>query len=715
MKLEKRIWNIASLFTLLLVLLSTRIVYWQLWRGDQLRPVVLDPAEAARIYGSLQQRENLGNPDVIDVLRGSGPANFEELPQPVIQRTQAVLQTITRGSIYDRNGRLLAYDKTLEDGRKVRLYTEPSLAHVIGYVSGLRTGITGLEHSYNNILLGLDRPDVQIGQLLHQPIVGSDLILTIDSRVQRAADEALAGRAGSITVLDASSGAVLAMASAPRFDPNRMLEADYVSNLLQTCETDPSCQGLFLNRATQALYPPGSTWKTVTLIAALDTGQVNPQTVFDFGKPVQGPNGPYYVYRVGGGVIPDPNHRESRLALPLAYAKSANAAFARVGDEMSPETFVSYANRLGFSAPDSQAFPLEIPYSPSQLATDTAALYDNDLLRAATAIGQGELLVNPLNMGMVTLSVMNGGSLPLPYFVQTLRSPSGGESQPPNRRGEQNLYKAETANEVKDMMVTVVKSGSGARAALKGATVGGKTGTAQLGGNQAPHAWFMGFAQQGDRAVVIVVAIENGGEGSQTAAPIFSQIADVALNHIGEPVPEIVPEAPPAAAPEEAAEPAPSALQLTPDLTFVQARIGDRVVGQGICRGTYEGPQGTGSFIWPADIHQISGTEFRIRHPGIDLGTPVGAPVFAADTGVVVFAGWTDMGWGNTVIIDHQDGFQTLYGHLSQVGTACGAQVSQGEAIGLSGKTGNVSGPHLHFEIRVPDGFIDPLKLLPPP
>src|SRR5205823_6133734 len=133
----------------------------------------------------------------------------------------------------------------------------------------------------------------------------------------------------------------------------------------------------------------GSTFKTVTLIAALDTGQVTPATVFDFGQRLSGPNGGYYVYNVGGGVVPDPNHVEPQLSLEMSYAKSANAAFARIGDEMPASVLLNYASRFDFSVPDAQAWKLELPWAAPQLANNTAALSSNAYLRATTAIGQG--------------------------------------------------------------------------------------------------------------------------------------------------------------------------------------------------------------------------------------------------------------------------------------------------------------------------------------
>ena len=749
MNLERRLWRIGNLVVLLLVLLSTRVVYWQMLRGPELQPSVLqgqsDLKSISRSYEDV--RRALNDPN--------SATNLQDLPQPVVQRTQDLLATITRGDIYDRNGRLLASDRPGEGGEPYRFYSEPSLAPVIGYVNGLRLGVAGLEQTYNQTLLGLDRPDAQLGKLVHQPLVGSDLVLTIDSRIQRAAESALQDKAGTVIVMDGQSGAVLAMASAPRFDPNRILESDYISNLLQSCDGSPLCRAPFLNRATQALYPPGSTWKTVSLIAALDTGQVSSDTVFDFGQPVNGPNGSYYVYRVDGGTIPDPNHKESKLNLEMSYAKSANAAFARIGDEMPPDVMIDYAARLGFSAP--QAFPLEIASSPSQLATDVKKLYSDNLLRAATAIGQGELLASPLNMGMVVLSVLNKGSLPIPYFVQSVRDPSGRELQrTPNDQVVQGIMQPETAQEVRQMMVSVVTKGSGTKAAVQGMTVGGKTGTAQVGGDALPHAWFAGFAEQGERSVVIVVLIENGGEGSQVAAPIFTQMAQVALTQAGQPVEEVVPTPTPlpeatgqpqAALPDQPTAsptpeqspagptpqgeqpatatqvPQPTSVPTTttgfnvppPDIPYDPNKTDFTERGSATCPGNQQGPVGSGKFIWPSVYQSLSGGAFREGHPGIDLSTPSGTPVYAADAGLVIFAGWTGVGYGNTVVIDHGNGYRTLYGHLSQVSTYCGAKVKAGKLIGLSGSTGNSTGPHLHFEVRVPGGYLDPLKVLPTP
>lgn len=510
---NNRLMILGTISALLLFLLGLRIVDWQMIRGPQLLPSWLSPlaSTGSSIGPSLQDLNNL--------------------PQPVLQRTAGLLDQITRGSIYDRNGQLLAEDRVDANGSRIRFYPQPALAPVLGYTSAYRTGLTGLEQTYNDSLLGLDRIDTGFTEMLNQPLTGSDLNLTIDSRLQASADRALTGKAGAVIVIDAQSGAVLAMASAPRFDPNRVLEDGYMAGLINGCENGAACRAPFLNRATQALYSPGSTFKTVTLIAGLDSGQLDSKMVFDFGKPVTGPSGTYYVYNVtGGGTIVDYNHREQKLSLGQSYARSANAAFAKIGDEMPPDTLVKYAERFGFSTSAENRLPFEIDTSPSQLATSVDDLYSNNMLRASTAIGQGELLATPLDMGKVVLAVVNDGNLPAPYLVENIKDPTGRViRQHPNQQVIHNLMKPETANTVRDMMIAVVTSGTGGSAAVPGLVVGGKTGTAQVGGSANPHAWFVGFAKSKAREVVIVVVIENGGEGSVAAAPIFAKMAKEAL------------------------------------------------------------------------------------------------------------------------------------------------------------------------------------------
>jgi LysM repeat protein len=149
--------------------------------------------------------------------------------------------------------------------------------------------------------------------------------------------------------------------------------------------------------------------------------------------------------------------------------------------------------------------------------------------------------------------------------------------------------------------------------------------------------------------------------------------------------------------------------------TIARGRAGvGTALGPGGCSGDYSGGAiGGGGFIWPASNHYVSGNDYWSGHLAIDIAAGEGAPVWASDTGVVVFAGWSTTGYGNMVMVDHGNGWQTLYAHLSQVDVGCGSNVGQGGKIGLAGSTGNSTGPHLHFEIRFEGGFVNPWYVLP--
>lgn len=152
-------------------------------------------------------------------------------------------------------------------------------------------------------------------------------------------------------------------------------------------------------------------------------------------------------------------------------------------------------------------------------------------------------------------------------------------------------------------------------------------------------------------------------------------------------------------------------------LPIVTRRTVGRYSGDpGACAGPFSGPHGTFTFAWPAGNHYLSGTDYLPNaHPGIDISAWMGAPIYASDTGVVVFAGWSNLGYGNLVIIDHGNGWQTAYAHLSQVSVGCNASVNQGQVIGLAGSTGRSTGSHLHFEMRSDTyGRVNPWLYLAP-
>lgn len=154
---------------------------------------------------------------------------------------------------------------------------------------------------------------------------------------------------------------------------------------------------------------------------------------------------------------------------------------------------------------------------------------------------------------------------------------------------------------------------------------------------------------------------------------------------------------------------------LIPDIPRGRAGVLASVYGAGACEGGYDGAYGSGVFIWPAGNRYLSGNDYWDGHLGIDIAAGEGAPLYAADSGVVVFAGWAFGGYGNMVMIDHGNGYQSVYAHMSTVSVSCGRSLGQGAIIGYSGSTGNSTGPHLHFEVRYLGGFVNPWYVLPAP
>jgi LysM repeat protein len=150
-----------------------------------------------------------------------------------------------------------------------------------------------------------------------------------------------------------------------------------------------------------------------------------------------------------------------------------------------------------------------------------------------------------------------------------------------------------------------------------------------------------------------------------------------------------------------------------PTINRGNAGVGTAFGSGGCSQNITSGAVGTGGFIWPVSNHYVSGNDYWSGHLAIDIAAGLGQAVWAADSGVVVYAGWSNNGYGNMVMIDHGNGWQTLYAHLSQVNVHCGQSVAQGNTIGLAGSTGNSTGPHLHFETRFEGGFVNPWYVLP--
>jgi penicillin-binding protein A len=410
-------------------------------------------------------------------------------------------QLIKRGIIRAANGEVLAGNRALGDDRYGRRYPTGELfAHPVGFTS-LDRGRIGLEEYYNDALSGRRTDPIgALERLLGPREVGDDLRTTLVPRAQQVAYQALGGRPGAVVALDVETGAVRVLAATPSFDPN-----------------DPANADTF-NRATQGRFPPGSTFKTVTAAAALDTGRYEP------GSQVSGANGKI----ISGTPLNNFGGEDfGTVDLTFALTNSINTVWAEVGEKLGKETMGEYMERFGFyedppmDYPDDQMVPSG-EYGPrGRLLSPTSDQIDVGRM----AIGQDKLLVTPLQMASVAQTIGNGGVRMEPRLVERVVDPDGRTIDEPLPEEAERVMSEDTANKLAEMMRNVVREGTGTAAALQGVEVAGKTGTAEIDIARGINTlWFIGFA--GDVAVAAVVERQQGGQGGTVAAPIARQVLE---------------------------------------------------------------------------------------------------------------------------------------------------------------------------------------------
>ena len=414
-----------------------------------------------------------------------------------------------------RRGRILASDGTVlaQTAKGERVYPYgASLAQTVGYVS-IRYGTSGLEDAYDAALTPADttgEPGAQLAEIVEAftgrsaLARGADVVTTIVPAVQNALYSRLALHPrGAGVVLDPRSGAVLALASVPGFNPNA-LAAEFASLL-----HDPHSP--LLNRAIDGLYPPGSTFKIFTAAAALDSSTVTMQSTF---------YDPGY-FTIGNFTLHD-NEFESTGTQDLtgAFALSSNVDFGQIALKMGTATFYRYLDRWEIG----KSLDFQLPAGTDRVPPEDA-IVPGEL--AQMGFGQGALLMTPLRMALLAATIANNGSEPRPYLVRQVVRQGG----VPSSYGAAELAQpisADTAANVKNMMVAVVQRGTGTPAQLPGVTVAGKTGTA-TNPFGAAHSWFVAFAPAESPRVVVAIVVENAGYGAEVAAPIAREVLRTAL------------------------------------------------------------------------------------------------------------------------------------------------------------------------------------------
>lgn len=454
----------------------------------------------------------VSSPDSVAALSGVLPLEERRAAASLLQQSKPFLFPLSQqaAEALEQSGDLLLFERVAA--------SDPIAAHLVGYTNE-NGGVTGLEAAFDSYLqqhsgrLSVVYRVNAYGEAFAgvEPQVDDEnyldpqgVVLTLDSAYQRMAEEAAESlEQGAIVLLNAETGAILASASRPGYT------VDTLADLLD------SPDGPLLNRALLA-YPVGSAFKVLVAAAALESG-FSPDTVFTCTGAVTVDGHVYHCHdREGHG----------DLDLPGALAESCNAYFIQLGQALGGETLLRFAERFGFGQPCFLAEGLQ-GAAGTLPAADT--LHGGAL--ALFSFGQGELTATPLQVASMMAVVANGGRAVSPYLVEGFTDEDGRfTAQQTAASDSPRLLGAQTDALLRQYLTDAVGEGTGRRARVSGLTVGGKTGSAQTGrydeaGNERVEAWFAGYFTTPQGVYAAVVFAEDGGEGSLTAAPVFSALA----------------------------------------------------------------------------------------------------------------------------------------------------------------------------------------------
>ena len=422
---------------------------------------------------------------------------------------------IKRGRILADDGTVLARSVPAGGSTWRRVYPAgPLFAQAIGYANALEGQLAGLEQSDGDYLRGLQTGLDSIFGQLTPTRVGDDVYTSLDPKAQRAAVQALGGQAGSVVALNPRNGAVLVMYSNPSYNDNAPTAP---------C-SPPSCSQE--NRATQANYAPGSTFKIVTATAGIDSGAYTPNSVINGNSPILVSGVPLHN---------DGNQSWGPQTLTTAMTYSINTIFAQVAERVGRATMTKYMQRFGFYSKP----PLDYP--PNEIrASDILAPGGNPLAPGSpnedigrVGIGQGGVTVTPLQMAMVAAAVANGGKLMVPHMTTRVVNADGVTVKTISPVLYSQVMSPATALQVTEMMTKVVEEGTGTAVQLSGISVAGKTGTASIGptGSNLTQPSFAAFAPANNPQVAIDVTVDQsqGGFGGTVAAPIAKAVLQTLL------------------------------------------------------------------------------------------------------------------------------------------------------------------------------------------
>lgn len=453
----------------------------------------------------------IGNITYIQVIKAS---EYQDMPSN--NHTINKARFIKRGSIITADGLTLAESIQQADGTYARSYPNGNLAaHVVGYYSQ-QYGTMGIENTQNDTLTGSkDYSSWQnaLNSLAGISEPGNSVQLTIDSRIQRAAEQALAGRVGAIVALDPRSGAVLAWASAPTFDNTNIQATIEAANASGGADTS------MYDRATLALYTPGSTFKVLTLASALENGLATLDTTYDSpGRMVIG----------GADVVSIGERGHGKISLAKAFALSSNTVFGQVADGLGAEKLVATARAFGYG----QQLGLDFTTAASVMPNpEEMTEWELAWAGAGQPVGQGHTpgpQATVMQNALMAATIANNGIAMNPYVVSQILAPDGTVLKTTRGHSLGQAVGSGTAEQVKQAMLDVVQNGTGSAAAIAGVKVAGKTGTAETN-NANANSTFVGFAPYDTPTVAIAVVIEQNAKGEESAAAVGGQVLRAAL------------------------------------------------------------------------------------------------------------------------------------------------------------------------------------------
>lgn len=453
----------------------------------------------------------IGNITYIQVIKAS---EYQDMPSN--NHTINKARFIKRGSIITADGLTLAESIQQADGTYARSYPNGNLAaHVVGYYSQ-QYGTTGIENTQNDTLTGSkDYSSWQnaLNSLAGISEPGNSVQLTIDSRIQRAAEQALAGRVGAIVALDPRNGAVLAWASAPTFDNTNIQAAIEAANASGGADTS------MYDRATLALYTPGSTFKVLTLASALENGLATLDTTYD---------SPGRMEIGGADVVSIGERGHGKISLAKAFALSSNTVFGQVADGLGAEKLVATARAFGYG----QQLGLDFTTAASVMPNpEEMTEWELAWAGAGQPVGQGHTpgpQATVMQNALMAATIANNGIAMNPYVVSQILAPDGTVLKTTRGRSLGQAVSSGTAAQVKQAMLDVVQNGTGSAAAIAGVKVAGKTGTAETN-NANANSTFVGFAPYDTPTVAIAVVIEQNAKGEESAAAVGGQVLRAAL------------------------------------------------------------------------------------------------------------------------------------------------------------------------------------------